>query len=129
MPPESAADAGARAYAEGRGPSAEVPPSIPGPSIDSDIAGKITKKVDELVMLIRDRAIRPVASGVRYLIFGLVALAVGAVLAVLFAVFAIRVLDDEVPPFHHRVWASYLIVGGIFWLGGAFLSRKRHSRS
>lgn len=99
-----------------------------GATLTDDLAGKLTGKVEDVVSLIRDRAIKPVATAVRFLIFGLVALAVGGLLAVLFAIFSIRVLDNEVPPFHHRVWASYLIVGGIFWLGGVFISRKRHSR-
>ncbi len=88
-----------------------------------------TRKVEDLVSIIRDKTVRPVSQTVRYLLFGLLAIFVSVVMAVLFAIFAIRVLDTEVPVFRTRVWASYLVVAGIFWLGGLLLSRKRHSRS
>ncbi len=88
-----------------------------------------TRKVEDLVSIIRDKTVRPVSQAVRYLLFGLLAIFVSVVMAVLFAIFAIRVLDTEVPVFRTRVWASYLVVAGIFWLGGLLLSRKRHSRS
>jgi len=45
---------------------------------------------------------------------------------VLLAVGVIRVLDTEV--FHRRVWASYLVVGGIFSLTGLLFSRMRNRR-
>jgi hypothetical protein len=39
----------------------------------------------------------------------------------------IRLLNNEV--FDQRVWASYLLVGGIFVVVGTFISRMRHSRT
>lgn len=100
-----------------------------GPAGDgNDLAAKATAKVDEVVSVVRDKTVRPVSQAVRYLIFGLLALAVLGLLGVLFALFGLRVLDNEVPVFTHRVWASYLVLAGIFWLAGAFLSRKRHPR-
>jgi ABC-type multidrug transport system fused ATPase/permease subunit len=97
--------------------------------IDHDWAVAITRKVEEVVSLVRDKTVRPVVRAVRYLIFGLVALFIGTTVAVLFAIFAIRVLTTEVPVFTTRVWASYFVVAGIFWLAALFLSRKSRSRS
>jgi hypothetical protein len=94
----------------------------------NDLAAKATAKVDEMVSLLRDKTVNPVSTAVRYLIFGLLAFGVLGLLAVLFAVFGLRLLDNEVPVFTHRVWASYLVLAGIFWLTGAFLSHKRHPR-
>jgi low temperature requirement protein LtrA len=98
-------------------------------TIGGDWPEQATRKVEDVVSLIRDKTVRPISQVVRYFVFGLLAGAVGTVMAVLFAIFAIRVLDTEVPVFRTRVWASYLVVAGIFWLGGLLLSRKRHSRS
>ena len=98
-------------------------------SVGGDWAAQVTHKVEDVVSLVRDKTVRPIATAVRYLLFGLLALSVGALVAVLFAVFALRVLDTEVPIFRTRVWASYLVVAGIFWAVGLLLSRKRHPRN
>lgn len=108
-------------------PGAAIPPEAAPPG--GDWASHATDKVEQVVSLVRDKTLGPVAKAVRFLIFGLLAVAVGGLLAVLFSIFALRVLDSEVPVFHSRVWASYLVLAGIFWLAGAFLSRKRHPRN
>lgn len=100
-----------------------------GPAGGPDIATKAAGKVETLVSLVRDKTVVPVGKAVRFLVFGLLAASVLGLLAVLFAIFGLRVLDNEVHPFTHRVWASYLVLAGIFWLTGAFLSRRRHPRS
>jgi hypothetical protein len=102
--------------------------SLTGPSGSSeDWATQLTAKVDEVVSVIRDKTVLPVSRIVRYLILALLALGVALLLAVLFSVGIIRVLDTEL--FHKRVWASYLVVGGIFSLAGLLLSSKRQRRS
>lgn len=118
MPPEEATSAQAASRAAETG----SPPT-------GDWASHLTWRVEGLVAMIRDRTVRPVATAVRYLVFGLLALFVAALLAVLAAVAGVRILTNEIPPFHTRVWASYLVVAGIFWLGGLLLSRKRRSRT
>ena len=95
------------------------------PSAD-DWAAHLTSRVDDAVSLVRDRTLGPVATAVRFAILGLVAAAVGTFVAVLFAVGIVRVLDTEV--FHRRVWASYLVIGGIFCAGGLLLTRMRRHR-
>jgi hypothetical protein len=148
MPPESAPDAtqgvsrsdlGAATLKDASDPTVAMPRAGGGGAaglsppnaitLGDDWAGQLTHKVEEVVALVRDKTVTPVAKAVKYLIFGVLALFVGAAAAVLFAVFAIRVLDSEVPVFRTRVWASYLVVAGIFWLAGMLLSRRRHSRS
>jgi hypothetical protein len=98
-----------------------------GGSVKNDWASWATTKVELVVSLIRDRTVTPVIRAVRFVIFGLLALGIGALLSVLVAVGAIRVLDNYL--FHQRVWASYLVIGGIFSVAGLFLSRMRRPRS
>lgn len=99
-----------------------------GPATEGDWAAQLTGKVEDVVSLVRDRTVRPAATAVRYLIFGLIALAVGTLVAILGSVFSLRILDTEVPAFRNRVWASYLVLAGIFWIGGLLLSKMRHPR-
>jgi hypothetical protein len=93
----------------------------------NDWAALATAKVEGVVSLIRDRTVTPVLRIVRYAIFGLLAVCISGLLGVLLAVGAVRVLDNYL--FHQRVWASYLVIGGIFAVIGLFLSRMRHPRS
>lgn len=93
----------------------------------NDWASFATAKVEEVVSLVRDRTVTPVLRAVRFAIFGLLALAIGTLLAVLLSAGAVRILDNYL--FHRRVWASYLVIGGIFSGLGLFLSRMRHPRS
>ncbi|MGA2529420.1 MAG: phage holin family protein [Acidimicrobiales bacterium] len=92
-----------------------------------DWATQLTEKVGQVVELIRDRTVRPVQKFVRAAIFGVLAFFVVVFVLVAFVIGAIRLLNNEV--FNQRVWASYLLIGGIFVVCGAFISRMRHSRS
>jgi hypothetical protein len=98
-----------------------------GGSSGDDWASVATAKVEQVVSLIRDRTVTPVIRAVRFVIFGLLALTVGALLSVLLAVGGVRVLDNYL--FHRRVWASYLVIGGIFAAVGLFFAWMRHPRS
>jgi hypothetical protein len=98
-----------------------------GGSARNDWASLATAKVEQVVSLIRDRTVTPVIRAVRFIIFGLLAATIGVLASVLIAIGAVRVLDNYL--FHQRVWASYLVIGGIFSATGLFLSRMRHPRS
>jgi len=103
-------------------PSDDSAGASPSPGAD-DWAAQLTAKVEDVVSLVRDRTLTPVATAVRFILLGLLAVAVGTVVFVLFSVGVIRLLDTEL--FHQRVWASYLVVGGIFFVGGLLLTRMR----
>ena len=92
-----------------------------------DWAAQLTEKVGQVVALIRDRTVLPVEKFVRAAIFGVMAFLVVIFVLVASAIGLIRLLNNEV--FEQRVWASYLLVGGIFVVIGAFISRMRHSRT
>ncbi len=119
MPPEEGADAKRTEAGSSDSPSL---------SISGDWAAQLTQKIEEIVGLVRDRTVRPVESAVRYVIVGIAAFVIVIVALVLFAIVVIRVLDNEVPFLQDRVWATYLIVAGIFWIAGLLLSRMRHPR-
>jgi hypothetical protein len=88
----------------------------------------VTSKIEMVVSLIRDKALTPLSKVVHFAIFGLVALLVGTLLAVMFTIALIRLFDTEV--FASHQWASYLVVAGIFALGGmlSLWGRSRQGR-
>jgi hypothetical protein len=92
-----------------------------------DWAAQLTEKIGQVVELIRDRTVRPVQSFVRAAIFGVLAFFVVVFVLVALVIGLVRLLDNEV--FDQRVWASYLLLGGIFVVIGAFISRMRQSRT
>ena len=92
-----------------------------------DWAAQVTEKIGQVVELIRDRTVRPVQSFVRAAIFGVLAFFVVVFVLVALVIGLVRLLDNEV--FDQRVWASYLLLGGIFVVIGAFISRMRQSRT
>jgi hypothetical protein len=96
-------------------------------SLRDDWAAQLTEKVGQVVALIRDRTVLPVEKFVRAAIFGVMAFLVVIFVLVASVIGLIRLLNNEV--FDQRVWASYLLVGGIFVVIGAFISRMRHSRT
>lgn len=100
--------------------SEEVPPR-------DDWAAQLTEKVGQLVELIRDRTVRPVEKAVRAAIFALLAFSVVVFVIICLVIGLIRLLNNEV--FDQRVWASYLLVGGIFVVAGTLISTRRHSRT
>lgn len=92
-----------------------------------DWAAQLTEKVGQLVELVRDHTVRPVQKVVRAAIFGALAFSVVIFVLVAFVIGFIRLLNNEV--FAQRVWASYLLIGGIFVVAGTLISRMRHSRT
>ena len=92
-----------------------------------DWAAQLTEKVGQLVGILRDHTVRPVQRLVRAVIFGALAFAVIVFVIVALVIGVIRLLNNEA--FDQRVWASYLLIGGIFVVAGALISRMRHSRS
>jgi hypothetical protein len=72
--------------------------------------------VDLVVDTIHDRALRPIFLVARAVVFGLLIATVGVALIVLLSVALVRLLDVYVFP--GKVWASYLLVGGVFTLAG-----------
>lgn len=79
--------------------------------------------VDTVVATVNDRAIRPAIVAARAVVFGMIIGVVALLVLILLSVGFIRLTTDYL--FHYRVWVSYLVLGGLFCLGGAFAYSKR----
>ncbi|MDA8291739.1 MAG: hypothetical protein M0Z33_08690 [Actinomycetota bacterium] len=91
-----------------------------------DWASHATRLVEQAVTAVRDRSTRPVLFAVRALVVGTLVAVVSVFLVVAFSVGVVRLLTDDA--FGGRVWASDLVVGGIFSGAGAFLLTRSGAR-
>lgn len=107
------------------GPPAVKP--VPGLPATSEWPVKAAGALESLVGTVRTRVVRPLQSVAKILVFAVLAGLVGLALAVLFAVLVVRLLD--VYAFGGRVWASDLVVGGIFAAAGLLLSSRKRSKA
>jgi hypothetical protein len=105
-----------------------LPP--PGPSGDSDWTVTVTDRIESLVGTVRDRTTVPITKIARAIVFGLI-IAVAGIAALVLAVIGILRLHVYLPfhPEGRRVWVTYVALGAIFMLAGAFSWRKRTVRS
>ena len=92
---------------------------------------KTADTIDNVVGLVRDKAVAPVTTITRGVVFGLLAGIVGLAVLVLLAIVIVRLGAAYLPfdPPARRVWVTELALGGIFCLGGLFVWRKRKPRT
>jgi hypothetical protein len=95
---------------------------------DDDWTVQTADTIDRVVTTIRSKTADPLVGIARGVVFGFLALIVGTMALVLLAIAAIRALIVSLPFGDNRVWAAYLIVGGIFVLAGLLLFRKARAR-
>ena len=95
----------------------------PGPDRPSggDWPAQAADAVVRVVAAVRSKTTDPLVTVARALVYGLLAVLVGGAAIVLLVAGLVRGLDVAIPG---RVWSTYLVVGGIFTLGGVFLLRK-----
>ncbi len=96
----------------------------PGPM--AEWPAKVANAVEGLAETVRSKAVHPLETVARAIVFGVIVASVGLMLLIFMAVGTIRVLNVYL--FAGQEWASYLIVGGIFVLAGAFLSSRKRAR-
>ena len=100
------------------------------PLTDPDWAPKTVAFIDRWVGLVRDRTTRPLITVVRGIVFG-VLIATGVVLVSVLGIIALtRGLQAALDAGMSRdaaVWASYLIIGGVFLLAGIVIARKQRA--
>ena len=89
---------------------------------DRDWPAQIADTAVRIIEQIRDKTTRRAITAARAIVFGLVALSIGTVAAFLLLIGTIRVVNVYLPG---KVWTTYLLLGGIFTLVGAFLFSKR----
>ncbi len=100
---------------------AEPPPNGP-----DDWASHATRIVEQVVETVRDRSTKPVLFAVRALVVGSLVAVVATFLVVALSIGIVRLLTADA--FGGRVWASDLVVGGIFAGAGAFLLKQGGER-
>ncbi|HEY5153801.1 MAG TPA: hypothetical protein VIJ47_03635 [Acidimicrobiales bacterium] len=86
-----------------------------------------TDAVVSAVDTVRDKATGPLQTLARGLVYGVLAVVLGTMVAILLIISLIRGVDSLVslfvdPP---NIWITYLIVGVIFLVGGWFVFRRR----
>jgi len=81
--------------------------------------------IESAVAAVRDKTVVPARKATKAVVFGLLAFffVLTALVMLLVGVFRVLVVITG------EVWASYLILGGIFVIGGAFCWAKRAPRA
>jgi amino acid transporter len=86
---------------------------------------QVVDAVDQVVDVARERAVEPVQSLARGIVYGLLAAFFFFTAFTLAAIGTFRALVAYLP---EDVWAAHLVVGGIFSAGGLFSWARRHPR-
>jgi hypothetical protein len=98
-------------------PKPETPAStLPGVGALGDLPTRGADLVDKLVVLLRDKTVRPLTLVTRALVFGIIVFAASVVAITLVSIALIRLLT--VYAFDGRVWLSDLVVGVLFVVVG-----------
>ena len=92
------------------------------PNQSQDWADTLVEKIEDAVGIVRDKAVVPITTVARAIVYGLLAALVGTVVLVLLAITLVRIVDVYVPG---EVWAAHAIVGGLFSIAGLLLWAKR----
>src|SRR5579862_732833 len=100
------------------------------PGADSDWTVMLTERIESVVSTVRDRTTVPVTKIVRALVFGMIIAVMGTV-ALVFAVIGLLRLHVYwwFHPEGRKVWVTYVGLGAIFMIAGAFAWRKRTIRT
>jgi hypothetical protein len=89
---------------------------------DADWTYQVADAIDNTVATVRDKTVVPVQRIVRMVVGGLLALSLVATAGILAAIGGFRALDVYLPG---GAWAAYLVLGGIFVVGGLFCWSRR----
>lgn len=107
------------------------PAAAPAPPAGGDDwTVQVADRIESVVGTVRDRAVVPVTTAARAVVFGLLA-AVAGVVALVLLVVAVTRLHVYWPfrPEGRKVWVTYAALSAIFLLGGAFAWARRSPRA
>ncbi len=96
--------------------------SLPVPGLPADWHVLATDKIVSTVDQVRKKSSGPAIKISRAVVFGLLGALFAFIALIVFLIGAVRGLNILLPK---DVWLVYLILGGIFLLGGAFLWSRR----
>lgn len=108
-------------------PQPETAGSARRPAPAGDWPARAADLVDAVVALLRDKTVRPLTLVARAIVFGVLIFAAATVTVTLVSVSLVRLLT--VYAFSGRVWASDLLVGGVFTVAGLVAWGRRTARS
>ncbi len=104
---------------------------MPGnPFTDPNWAADIADTIERVVGTVRDRTTKPLVKASRAVVFGILTAILGVVALTLLIIVltrATQALLDIWLRHEVSVYVSYLIIGGIICIGGAFVLSKRFS--
>lgn len=80
--------------------------------------------VERVVVVVRDKTVVPAQTITKAIVYGLVVAFLLTAAILLLTLGAFRALDAYLPG---GVWSAYLLLGGIFVIGGAFCWSKRNA--
>ena len=101
------------------------------PLSDPNWAPQLADTIERVVGQVRDKTTKPVIMVARGLVFGLLAAIVGVFALVVALIGLLRGVQAIIEwPFSHptAVWASYVLIGGLFSVAGAFCMTKRNPK-
>lgn len=76
--------------------------------------------IEKTVTTVRDRTVEPAQRAAKAIVFGVLAACCVMTALLLLAIVSFRVLSLAIP-----VWATWMVLGGIFIAGGLFLWSRR----
>jgi ABC-type nickel/cobalt efflux system permease component RcnA len=99
----------------------------PQPAPGADWPAQATDMIVKVVGQVRDKTTGPALTAARGVVYGLLAALLGGTIAVLFAIAAVRGLDEAIEAVvdSRETWAAHAIVGLVFTLVGLLLWSKR----
>ncbi|MDA8309241.1 MAG: hypothetical protein M0Z46_01265 [Actinomycetota bacterium] len=95
-------------------------------SAAAELPRRAADAVQLLVDTVHDKGVRPAILATRLLVFGLLVAGLGTVLVVVASIALLRIFDVYV--FGHRVWLSYIVLGGALTLAGLATWTRRAAR-
>lgn len=101
------------------------------PLTDPNWASDLTDTIVSTVDKVRDRTTKPIVMIARGLVFGLLALFLGAVIVAMLLIGGSRALVSILEaPFDHdtAVWIAYYVIGGLLVGAGSVFMIKRQSK-
>ncbi len=91
----------------------------------SDWTTETVDRIEEVVATVRDRTVVPAENATKAVVYGLLVTFFAGTAAILLCIAAFRALDVYLPG---PVYWAYLVLGGIFVVGGAFCWTRRGAK-
>ena len=103
--------------------------ALPSPDVDtSDWPAQAADTIERAVQSVRDKTTGPAITAARWFVAGIYVLIAGIVVAVLFAIALVRILDAYIPDWwvgDEHVWLAHGFVGAICAAAGLWMLSRR----